>query len=50
MNRKFKISGNLEVTDNIMNNTFWVGIHPSLGEEELDYIGKSLEKSIRQNS
>ena len=50
MNRKFKISGKLEVTDNIMNNTFWVGIHPSLGEEELDYIGKSLEESIRQNS
>ena len=50
MNRKFKISGNLEVTDNIMNNTFWVGIHPSLGEEELDYIGKSLEESVRQNS
>ncbi len=50
MNRKFKISGKLEVTDNIMNNTFWVGIHPSLGEEELDYIGKSLEESVRQNS
>ena len=49
MNRKFKISGNLEVTDNIMNNTFWVGIHPSLGEEELDYIGKSLEESVKQN-
>ena len=50
MNRKFKISGKLEVTDNIMNNTFWVGIHPSIGEEELDYIGKSLEESVRQNS
>ena len=50
MNRKFKISGNLEVTDNIMNNTFWIGIHPSLGEEELDYVGKSLEEIVRQNS
>ena len=50
LNKKFKINGNLEVTNNIMNNSFWVGIHPSLGAEELDYIGKSLEESVRQNS
>ncbi len=47
LNKKFKINGNLEVTDSVMNNSFWVGIHPSLGEEELDYIGKSLEESVR---
>jgi CDP-6-deoxy-D-xylo-4-hexulose-3-dehydrase len=47
LNKKFKINGNLEVTDNIMNNSFWVGIHPSLGEEELNFIAKSLEECIK---
>jgi len=47
LNKKFKINGNLEVTDSVMNNSFWVGIHPSLGEEELNFIAKSLEECIK---
>ena len=34
LSKKFRISGKLEITDLIMNNTFWVGIQPSLGNEE----------------
>ena len=29
-----------------MNNTFWVGIHPSLEEEHLSYISKILKESL----
>ena len=40
--KKFIISGNLKITDLIMQNTFWVGIQPSLGEEELSFVAKTL--------
>ena len=39
----FKVQGNLDVTDLIMSNTFWVGIQPAIGEEELSYIAKVLK-------
>lgn len=40
-NIKYHISNNLENTDFIMNNTFWIGVYPGLNEERLKYI---LEK------
>ena len=32
-----------------MNQTFWVGIYPALGEEELDYIAEQLEEYFGVN-
>ena len=42
INKKYRISGSLKVTDLIMKNTFWVGIQPSLGEEELSYVAQKI--------
>lgn len=36
-------------TDFIMNNTFWVGVFPALGEAELDKISKSIHEFIKAN-
>jgi len=41
--RKYRIVGNLENTDIIMNQTFWVGVYPGLCNEQLDYIVDRLE-------
>ena len=41
--KKFKVSGDLKNTDLIMTNTFWVGIQPALGEEELTYVAGELK-------
>ena len=41
-NKNFKISGNLSNTDYVMKNTFWVGVFPGLGEEELSFISESI--------
>ena len=46
LNRNFKISGNLKNTDYIMNNTFWVGVYPGLGEDELSFITKVIKSSL----
>ena len=47
LNKKFKISGDLKNTDFIMENTFWVGLHPALGEEELTFVAQTIKGSFR---
>jgi CDP-6-deoxy-D-xylo-4-hexulose-3-dehydrase len=42
--REFRVSGTLENTDLVMNNTFWLGIYPGLTEEHLDYTVRTLEE------
>jgi len=42
--RNFRVSGELTNTDVVMNQTFWLGTFPALGEEQLDYIVEKLEE------
>lgn len=41
-NVKYRVVGSLKNTDNIMENTFWVGIYPALNQNHLDYISDKL--------
>ena len=41
---EYRIAGNLTHTDRTMNDTFWVGIYPGIGEQELNYIAETLEE------
>jgi CDP-6-deoxy-D-xylo-4-hexulose-3-dehydrase len=34
----FKVNGELKNTDFVMENTFWIGLHPGLSLEHLDYV------------
>jgi len=36
--RNYRIHGNLANSDRIMNDTFWIGVFPGLGESELGYV------------
>lgn len=38
----FRVSGDLKNTDNIMENTFWIGVFPGLENDHLDYISQKL--------
>jgi CDP-4-dehydro-6-deoxyglucose reductase, E1 len=40
----YRVSGNLGNTDRIMNNVIWVGVHPSLNEDCMNYIFESIYK------
>jgi len=42
--RNFRVSGELTNTDVVMNQTFWLGTFPGLGQEQLDYIAEKLEE------
>ena len=48
ISKKFKVHGSLETTDMIMANTFWVGIQPAIGEEELSYVAKILKEFFKK--
>ncbi|MFN9708548.1 MAG: lipopolysaccharide biosynthesis protein RfbH [Burkholderiales bacterium] len=47
--RDFRVSGDLTNTDIVMNQTFWLGTFPGLGEPQLDYIAEKLEEFFGVN-
>jgi len=48
-NQQYRVVGNLEKTDIVMNSTFWVGIYPGLNTDMLDYIADKLETFLGVN-
>lgn len=45
-NVDYRIHGSLKNTDYVMQNSFWVGIHPSLSEADLRRIAEALRESV----
>jgi CDP-4-dehydro-6-deoxyglucose reductase, E1 len=45
----FRISGDLTHTDNVMNNTFWIGVQPALTEEMLEFAASKIEDYLGIN-
>lgn len=41
--RIYRISGDLNSTDRVMNNTLWIGVYPGLTEEMLSFVVEKLE-------
>ena len=46
--RNYRVAGDLKNTDAIMNNTFWVGIHPGLNEEMIEHIASTIALAIKR--
>ena len=47
--REYRISGTLENTDVVMNQTFWVGVYPGLSREMLEFIVEKIETFLGVN-
>lgn len=45
----YRISGDLTNTDNVMNNTFWIGVQPSLTETMMEYSCQKIESYLGVN-
>lgn len=41
---------NLENTDFVMNNVFWIGVYPAIGDEQIAFMLQSLTKLSRMSS
>ena len=48
-NQVYRVSGELTNTDLVMNHTFWIGVHPSLSEDMLDFAAEKLETIVGAN-
>lgn len=47
LNTPRRVYGNLENTDLIMNNTFWIGVWPGISNQELEYMSDCLHKAVK---
>lgn len=45
-NKNYKVVGNLENADIVMNNTFWIGVYPGITDEMIDYIKQVFDKFL----
>lgn len=39
----YRVVGGMQQTDLVMNQTFWVGIYPGLGQKQLDFVADQLK-------
>jgi CDP-6-deoxy-D-xylo-4-hexulose-3-dehydrase len=37
-NEDYRVIGNLPNTDKIMNDSFWIGLYPGIGDDAIDYM------------
>jgi len=47
--QNYRVSGELTNTDNVMNNTFWIGVQPALSREMLEYTARKIEVYLGVN-
>ena len=45
----YRTAGSLEVTDRIMNNTFWVGVYPGMTDEMMDYMAEIITEAVNED-
>ena len=43
---KYRIVGDLKVTDFVMNNSFWIGVYPGMTGNMIDYMTKTIIEAI----
>lgn len=48
-NVEYRVVGELTNTDRTMNQTFWLGVQPSLGQEHFDFVSEKLEEFFGLN-
>ena len=44
----FRIVEELKMTDKIMNDSFWVGVYPGMGEEAIAYMIQTIREYVEQ--
>ena len=45
---KYRVSGELTVTDYVMTHAFWIGVYPGMTEEKLAYMSEVIHAAVRE--
>jgi len=45
-NEDYRVVGELPNTDKIMNNSFWIGLYPGMGDDAIDYMIKKIREFL----
>lgn len=45
-NVEYRVIGNLEKTDRIMQNSFWVGVYPGMNDRILEYVANVIKDAV----
>lgn len=45
---RYRIVGSLDVTDFIMNNSFWIGVYPEMTNAMIDYMAKVIIEAVNE--
>ena len=48
LNIKKRVASTLEVTDRVMNNTFFIGVYPGITDEMVEYVGDVFDSIVRK--
>ena len=43
----YRVIGDLQNTDRIMSDTFWVGVYPGMTDDMVDYMAKIIKEAVR---
>ena len=46
LNSDYRVVGDLKVTDKIMNDSFWIGLYPGMGDDAINYMIKKIREFV----
>lgn len=44
----YRVVGNLENSDFVVNNTFWVGVYPGMTDTMIDYMAQVIKEAVNK--
>ena len=50
ISKEHRVVSDLETTDYIMNNAFWIGVYPGITKNMQDYVIEKFDSFIRQKT
>ncbi len=45
---RYRVVGDLHITDQIMNSTFWIGVYPGMTDEMVDYMVEKIVEAVSE--
>ena len=49
-NEEYRVVGELKNTDKIMNDSFWIGLYPGMGDDAINYMMNKIKEFVKENA